>query len=188
MAVALLVCLLPATTLGQEKDMKTLVDFKNPDALRWTIVNDGVMGGLSRSDLELTDQETVLFTGYLSLDNNGGFASTRARFETLDLSDYGGVVVRVRGDGRTYQLRFRTDGSFDGVSYTAEFGTAEGEWTEVELPFELFRPTFRGYVPRGSGPLDPSRIRQLGILLGDKKEGPFQLEIAWVKAYPPPLT
>jgi monofunctional biosynthetic peptidoglycan transglycosylase len=166
--------------------MKVIVDFAEPDDVRWTLVNDGVMGGLSTSDLTLSEEATVLFTGYVSLENNGGFASTRARFESMDLSPYRGVRLRVRGDGRRYQLRFRTDGSLDGVAYRAEFDTPPGEWTEIDLPFTAFQPTFRGYVPRGAGPMDPGRIRQMGFLIGDKKEGPFRLEIAWVKAYPEP--
>lgn len=163
--------------------MKTVIDFGNPEEARWRIVNDGVMGGLSSSDLELTDDATGLFSGFVSLDNNGGFASVRASFEAMDLSAFRGVLLRARGDGRTYQLRFRTDPGFDGVAYMAEFKTVPGEWSEIRLPFEGFRPTFRGYVPQGVGPLDPARIRQLGFLIGDKREGPFQLEIAWVKAY-----
>jgi monofunctional biosynthetic peptidoglycan transglycosylase len=101
----------------------------------------------------------------------------------MDLSKFAGVRVRIRGDGRSYQIRFRLDGSFDGVSYAAEFETTSGEWMEVDLPFKNFQPTFRGRVPRGAGPLDPGRIRQMGILIGDKKEGPFKLEMAWIKAY-----
>jgi monofunctional biosynthetic peptidoglycan transglycosylase len=168
---------------AQEQDMKTIIDFANPEEVRWTIVNDGVMGGLSTSDLELTAEGTTLFTGYLSLENNGGFASVRAAFEDMDLSEFEGVRARIRGDGRSYQIRWRLDGSFDGVSYAAEFETTTGEWTEIDLPFERFQPTFRGRVPRGVGPLDPARIRQMGILIGDKREGSFKLEMAWIKAY-----
>jgi monofunctional biosynthetic peptidoglycan transglycosylase len=164
--------------------MKVLIQFENPDDVRWTIVNDGVMGGISSSDMELTEEGTALFSGSVSLENNGGFASVRGVFPTLDLSAYEGVVIRVRGDGRRYQLRFRTDGSFDGVAYRAEFDTRAGEWQEVTLPFEAFEPSFRGYVPRRAGPLDTRRIRQAGFLIGDKRDGPFRLEIAWVKAYP----
>jgi len=163
--------------------MTVIVDFTEADAVPWVIVNDGVMGGRSTSDLELTEEGTGLFTGFLSLENNGGFASTRAAFDSMDLSPYEGVIVRARGDGRTYQLRFRTDGSFDGVAYRAEFETEPDSWVEARLPFESFRPSFRGWAPPGAGPLDPARIRQMGFLLGDKKEGPFRLEIAWVKAY-----
>ena len=161
--------------------MKVLVDFTEENDVPWRIVNDGVMGGLSSSDMELTEDGTALFTGFVSLDNNGGFASVRATFPSLDLSQYQGVTLRVRGDGRSYQLRFRMDGSFDGVAHASAFDTVPGEWTEIDLPFEGFQPTFRGRVPRGAGPLDPSRIRQMTFLIGDKKEGPFSLEIALVK-------
>ena len=183
LAVVLCTCLIPVTLAAQEQEMRVVVDFTEGEGIRWSIVNDGVMGGRSTSKLSLTDQKTALFTGFVSLENNGGFASSRAGFVSLDLSAYGGVTLRVRGDGRRYQLRFRQDGAFDGVAYGVEFKTTLGEWIEVNLPFETFQATFRGYVPRGSGPLDPTNIRQLGILIGDEKEGPFALEIDWVKAY-----
>jgi|TARA_B100000745_G_scaffold295074_1_gene238798 monofunctional biosynthetic peptidoglycan transglycosylase len=163
--------------------MRVVVDFIEGEGVLWSIVNDGVMGGRSTSKISLTDERTALFTGFVSLENNGGFASTRAAFQSLDLSAYEGVTLRVKGDGRRYQLRFRQNGAFDGVAYGVEFKTTPGEWTEVDLPFETFQATFRGYVPRGSGPLDPARIRQMGILIGDEKEGPFALEIDWVRAY-----
>ncbi|MFG1691587.1 CIA30 family protein [Gemmatimonadota bacterium] len=179
--IGLLANLIPLVALAQEHDMKVVVDFTEPDGAQWTIVNDGVMGGLSTSDLELTEEGTGLFSGFVSLDNNGGFASIRATFQSMDLSPYMGVTLKIRGDGRRYQLRFRLDGSFDGVAYMAEFDTRPGEWTEIDLPFQAFQPTFRGRVPRGAGSLDPTRIRQMSFLIGDKKEGPFRLEIAWVR-------
>jgi monofunctional biosynthetic peptidoglycan transglycosylase len=163
--------------------MRLITDFKESDGVRWRIINDGVMGGRSSSDLELTESGTVLFSGFLSLENNGGFASVRGSLPAMDLSAFQGVVLRVRGDGRRYQLRFRTDTSFDGMAYRGEFETTPGEWSEIKLAFQDFQPTFRGRIPRGVGPLDPGRIRQMGFLIGDKKEGPFELEIAWIKAY-----
>ena len=175
--------LIPAALYPQESRIMDIVDFSQPESLPWSIVNDGVMGGRSSSDLERTGEGTALFKGFVSLENNGGFASVRARLESVDLSVYEGVTVRFRGDGRRYQVRFRMDGSFDGVAYQTEFATTAGEWTEVTLPFRGFMPSFRGRVPRGAGPLEPALIRQMGFLIGDKKEGPFQLEIAWVRAY-----
>lgn len=185
LAMLLFVGLIPHQVVAQEPEMRsvTVVDFAEPETARWTLVNDGVMGGRSSSDVELTADNTALFSGFLSLENNGGFASVRGSFSTLDLSDYEGVNLRVRGDGRTYQLRFRMNGSFDGVAHGTAFETKAGEWTEVRIPFTRFQPTLRGYRPRGAGPLDPSRIQQITFLVGDKIEAPFQLEIAWVKAY-----
>ena len=179
--IGLLANLIPLVALAHEHEMKVIVDFSEPDGVQWIIVNDGVMGGLSTSDLELTEESTGLFSGFVSLDNNGGFASIRATFQPMDLSPYRGVTLKVRGDGRRYQLRFRLDGSFDGVAYTTEFDTSPGEWMEIHLPFQAFQPTFRGRVPQGAGPLDLTRIRQMSFLIGDKKEGPFRLEIAWVR-------
>ena len=164
--------------------MTRVIDFGAPQDARWTIVNDGVMGGRSSSSLEATDDGTAMFSGFLSLENNGGFASVRALFRSLDLTGHAGLRLRVRGDGRSYQVRIRTSGTFDGVSYASEFQTNAGEWTEVFLPFSSFVPTFRGRVPRGVPPLNVASIRQIGFLLGDKNEGPFSLEIAWVGAVP----
>ena len=183
LALALCVGLIPAATAAQEQEMKVIVDFADLGSIPWTIVNDDVMGGRSTSDLTLTEEGTVFFKGFVSLENNGGFASTRAAFQSLDLSVFSGVSLRVRGDGRRYQIRFRTDGDFDGVAYMAEFDTPIGEWTDISIPFDAFQPTIRGYRPRGVGPLDLARIRQMGFLIGDKRDGPFSLEIAWVKAY-----
>ena len=90
--------------------MRVVVDFIEGEGVLWSIVNDGVMGGRSTSKISLTDERTALFTGFVSLENNGGFASTRAAFQSLDLSAYEGVTLRVKGDGRRYQLRFRQNG------------------------------------------------------------------------------
>ena len=40
----------------------------------WNIVNDGVMGGISTSSLSINSNSILIFKGYLSLENNGGFA------------------------------------------------------------------------------------------------------------------
>jgi monofunctional biosynthetic peptidoglycan transglycosylase len=172
--------------MAQEMQMTQIIDFSDPDpSVRWYVVNDGVMGGRSSSDIALTEEGTGLFSGHVSLENNGGFASIRASFQAMDLSPYPGVLVRVRGDGRRYQLRFRLAEAFDGVAYRAEFETEAGAWKDIRLPFADFKPTFRGRTPPGVAPLDPSRIRQIGFLIADKTEGPFRLEVAWVKPLSP---
>jgi hypothetical protein len=175
--------LIPSSLSAQEQQMKVVVDFAKPGSISWSIVNDGVMGGRSTSKMESSRDGTALFEGFVSLENNGGFASTRAALPSLDLSSYAGAILRVRGDGRRYQLRFRADESFDGVAYRAEFDTSPGKWLEVRLPFEDFQATYRGTRLQDVEPLDLARIRQVGFLIADKTEGKFSLEIAWVKAY-----
>jgi len=154
-----------------------LVDFSAEDRTEWRAVNDGVMGGLSVSTLRRTDDGTGIFSGDLSLQNNGGFASARAMLGLRDLSAFAGLEIRVRGDGRTYQLRLRTDDRFDGVAYRAEFETRDREWLTVNILFKRFLPTYRGRILTDVPALDTGRIRQLSIMLADKNAGPFSLEV-----------
>lgn len=157
-----------------------VIDFKADDT-QWQVVNDGVMGGLSQSRMRTTDDHTGVFEGELSLENNGGFASVRALLGPTDLSRFTGVALRVRGDGRTYQLRFRLSNGFDGVAYRASFETTT-DWTTATIPFTSFVPTFRGRTLTDQPPLDPARIHQLTFMVADKTPGEFRLEIDWVKA------
>ena len=82
--------------------------------------------------------------------------------------------------GSSWELRLRQDRRFDGIAFAASFATTAGQWTTVELPLGSFEPTYRGFRPRNAGPLDPSEIGQVGIMLTDKQEGPFRLEIDWI--------
>ena len=66
----------------------------------WMAVNDGVMGGVSRSRPEVSSRDTLVFTGNLSLENNGGFASVRHVSEPFELDQGAGVLLRVKGDGK----------------------------------------------------------------------------------------
>ena len=34
---------------------------------------------------------------------------------------------------------------------------------------------------KDAGPVDPAEVNGLGFLLGDKKAGPFKLEVEWIK-------
>lgn len=149
---------------------------------QWRIVNDGVMGGRSRSSVARIE-DGYRFSGYLSLENNGGFASTRVRPATTDLSKADGLRLRVRGDGRTYQIRIRMNGRRDGVAYAVEFSTREGQWIEWSIPFEVFQPTWRGRLVRDAPTLDPARIQQLTFMIADGQQATFQLDINTVIGY-----
>ena len=62
--------------LGDQQ--KVLVDFgKKNSAVKMGITDDGVMDGLSKGKVELTSRGTAMFSGTLSLENNGGFSSLR---------------------------------------------------------------------------------------------------------------
>jgi NADH dehydrogenase [ubiquinone] 1 alpha subcomplex assembly factor 1 len=159
------------------------IEGSDSTALTWQPINDGVMGGLSQSRLVRISDGTGAFEGTVSLANNGGFASIRAHIDTTDLSSYDGLAVRFRGDGKRYRIRLRTDQRFDGIAYQAQFESSAGKWETVEIPFSSFVPTFRGHTPVNAPPLNTAVICQLGFMIADKQEGPFRIEIAWVRAF-----
>jgi monofunctional biosynthetic peptidoglycan transglycosylase len=91
--------------------------------------------------------------------------------------------VRIRGDGKEYQLRVRTNSRFDGISYRYHFATQPETWMDIRVPFSKFVPTFRGRILSDVPPISPEQIQQVGFLISDKQAGNFRIEIDWIKAY-----
>ena len=176
---------LAAATSLVAKDLSiTEFDQKESQSFDWRVVDDGVMGGLSKGKISITDNGILKFDGKLSLENNGGFSSLRSKDIQLNLSKYDGLLARVRGDGRSYQVRLGTDETFRGmeVSFMAEFATTKGQWTEVKIPFNQLSASFRG-MQLEDRTFDSSLVTRIGLLLGDKKAGPFELQVDWIHAY-----
>ena len=144
---------------------------------RWVTVNDTVMGGRSSSKLNWDDGYLV-FSGFLSLENNGGFASTRALLKPDAMKDTSKITVYLVGDGREYQLRLRTNRGFDGLAYSANFPTIAGKLLKLEFKPQQFTAGFRGYAVLDAPELSFVDVRQLGFMLADKNEGEFQLKIS----------
>jgi len=160
------------------------IDFTDAEEiLRWKVINDDVMGGISQSRIELSPVATAIFSGQLALENNGGFASMRRRADNYNLDGCTGVMLKVKGDGRTYQFRLKTDDQYVGVAYRSLFATYARQWQTIILPFDSFSASFRGKPVPGASVLHPEQIRQIGFLLADKQPGSFCLEIACIKSH-----
>lgn len=178
-------------TLAGEKRMLTqgdstmqLFDFgDSTESNRWVAANDNVMGGVSTGLVSLTEDSCLLFSGSLSLENNGGFASIRTRPKDCVLGGYQGIRIRVKGDGRVYQFRIHVDDYFDAVAFKRDFQTTDDIWVEIDLPFASFVPTYRGRILENEKPLVAARIRQVGFLIADKSAGPFNLIVDKITAY-----
>ena len=158
----------------------TITNFSEQDP-EWIIVDDGVMGGLSESSLALHPNGTALYSGDVSLQNNGGFASTRMLIDKDMPSAYSEIVLRVKGDGKKYNFRIRKNKEFDGLAYDFEFSTNEDEWMEIKLPLSDFQGTFRGRKYEDKIGVLSEDIGQIGILIANKQEGAFQIEMDWIK-------
>ncbi len=161
---------------------KVLLDFSGADAIKdWQTINDGVMGGVSEGKFKITDKKTLEFFGTLSLENNGGFASVRTKAKKFGLEKGETLVVKVRGDGREYSLNLYPNKPLIAFSYRATVQTKKDEWIEIKLPLDKFEATSFGRPVKDAGPVNPEEINALGLMLGDKKAGPFKMEVEWIK-------
>jgi monofunctional biosynthetic peptidoglycan transglycosylase len=148
----------------------------------WLVINDGVMGGVSQARVE-AEAGAMVFRGEVSLENHGGFASTRTIAKDFMIGDTQGIMLRVRGDGQRYQLRLRMSDRRGELSYVAAFTAPVGAWADLELPFSAFEPRFRGRVIPEAPAIYPAAIRHLGFLIAGKQAGRFRLDVQEIAAY-----
>ncbi|MEM7103342.1 MAG: CIA30 family protein [Bacteroidota bacterium] len=152
-----------------------LFDFSGKEDLDyWAIVDDGVMGGLSQGQMSINKAGHAVFQGDVRLENNGGFSSVRCRFRDVDAKGYEKMVIRLKGDGKRYQFRVKSD-MYDYHSYITYFQTS-GEWETIEVTLADMYPTFRGMnlrMPNYPG----ETIEEIAFLIANKKAESFRLEI-----------
>ncbi len=166
----------PIATGPDPKKARILFAFDDPaQAREWQAVNDRVMGGVSEGRFRITKAGTLEFSGTLSLENNGGFASIRSLPRPLGLRPGDVFRVRLRGDGRRYLLNLYVPDSRTAFSYRAAIQTVPDEWVEVPIPLESFRASWFGR--QVDDPLEVERVHSLGFMVSDGKPGPFRLEI-----------
>lgn len=158
-----------------QNEILTIFDFNTVKSTsQWYVVNDGVMGGLSKGALTLNQQGNGVFEGFVTTENNGGFSSIRHRFNKKDVSAFEHVVLKVKGDGKPYQFRIK-ESSNQRYSYITTFNTT-GKWETIKLPLSSFYPSFRGYTL--NKPNYPGVVMQeIAILIGNKQKESFSLEI-----------
>lgn len=150
-----------------------IFDFnKNSNIQNWIIVDDIVMGGESSGSFKLSADGFGVFQGSISLDNNGGFSSVRYRFQKKAINDNTKFVIKLRGDGKKYQFRIKSN-SGDYYSYITPFLTS-GEWQEIKIPLKDMYPSFRG--KRLNQPnFSNDYIEEVTFLVGNKKNENFKL-------------
>lgn len=134
------------------------------NGVRWRVISDTVMGGVSSGSLVPTvveGRDCLRMTGEVSLENNGGFVQASLDLSAaglLDAGEYAGIEIEVFGNGETYNLHLRTeDTRIVWQSYRASF-QAQPKWQSLRLPFASFQPH------RIDQPLDTRKLRRLGVV------------------------
>ncbi len=154
---------------------QTIFEFdKQADIQGWRIVDDVVMGGRSAGTFGINKAGHGVFSGRVSLENNGGFSSVRYRPDAISVKGFTKITLHVKGDGKKYQFRVKPNANAY-YSYINTFVTS-GEWEEIEIPLHTLYPSFRGMRlnrPNFSG----DQIGEIAFLIGNKKAESFELLI-----------
>lgn len=164
------------STTPQATMMK--IDFDSrEDFAAWRVVNDGVMGGKSEGGI-LSKDGYMNFSGTINT-NGGGFSSIRNWVQPGAFEGADTLTLKVRSDGRKYQVNLRTGARHWGrsVAYRADIpATPKGEWAEVSIQLSDLSPSVFGRKVKARD-FDKTDVRILGIILADGQDGPFNLDI-----------
>ena len=124
-------------------ETQLIFDFnKTANINNWIVIDDVVMGGKSSGNFELNAEGNGVFSGDVSLENNGGFSSVKYKFSTINVKNAKQISLTLKGDGKTYQFIVKSR-SVDRHSYVIRFAT-NGEWQKVKIPLNTMYPSFRG--------------------------------------------
>ena len=159
------------------------IDFgKDKDGKNWTVTNDVVMGGRSDSSVEVLEN-SIVFKGIISLRNNGGFASLRNQGNKLKLSSYNTVQIRFKTDTRrSFSFRLSASDRFYEPFFKHDFNASTNDWTTVILNLNDFNEfNLNGKTGQKLQPHHMNEDFRMGIILYDKKDGPFEIEIDYIK-------
>ena len=160
------------------------IDFETEkDGRNWRIINDGAMGGISIGQAGL-DDNSMLFVGQLSFENNGGFASLRSNRMRLDLSEANFIEIKYRLEGIKFAFMFEQYGRFWQPYYSYPLETTDGEWVTKLIPVQSLQETrMSEYTGRTYNKDNTRPFFRMGFISDDKSEDRFELEIDYISIY-----
>lgn len=151
-----------------------IFDFSIDNLNNWQIINDNVMGGISTSSMEVNENKQGVFFGYVSTENNGGFAMVRLQTKIKNVMNHKEIILYVQGDGKDYQFRLKPDDKLR-FSYIHTFKTTKEE-QKIVLKIKDFYPSYRG-KKLNIGNFNADKINEIAFLIGNKKDESFKLKI-----------
>lgn len=157
------------------------IDFgKTKSGSKWIVINDGVMGGLSNSKAELLENSD-LFNGNVSLENNGGFASLRSKYSKMDLSDSNTVTIRYKSKNQKVGLRLLKHEMYYMPYFKIYLPETNGMWKIITLPMSDFQEyRLESKTGKDLDKKDFEDIIRIGFIVSNKVEGPFEIEVDYI--------
>lgn len=159
-----------------------MIDFTiKEEIFSWHAINDAVMGGNSQGNITFT-QNSCVFSGYISLENNGGFSSVYRKVPQLS-EEINKITIDVLGDGFSYQLRVVTRVDDYRLTYNHEFHTHNNKRENFVFLIQDFIASFRGRKINNAPVLKPEDIREVGLLIKNNINSPFFLRLYSLNTY-----
>jgi hypothetical protein len=144
----------------------------NTNISDWKIIDDVVMGGKSNGKFNIDSDGNGVFSGDVSLENNGGFSSVRYQFEKINTTKDSKVIIRLKGDGKEYQFRIKNNRNTY-YSFITNFKTT-GDWENIIINLKDLYPSFRGQT-MNSPNFTGDSFEEIVFLIGNKKNESFAL-------------
>ena len=108
----------------------------------WQVRNEAAPGGRAHGKFIINEAGNAVFSGEVSSANGSGSSAVQYFFNPIDVSKYRALVLGLKGDGKTYQLRVES-GKADRQPYACDFQTS-GIWQTVEIPFSRLHALLSG--------------------------------------------
>lgn len=89
--------------------------------------------------------------------------------------------MRLRTKGRGFMVCIKPSSVITNDLYQGYIYLPENKWFTVGLPFDDFMLTGYGYIKEEQKQLDGRRVDSFSISLIDPREGPFSLDIEYIK-------
>ena len=125
---------------------------------------------------------TPSFTGKVSLENNGGFASVRSDYQLRDLSGFSKLKLRYRSEGYDFAFSMNKDRRFWIPNYKHNLVQTDWEWKTIELELMDFKEYYIGRPTGGKiSEVELARIVQIGFITNEKRAGAFKIEIDYLE-------
>ncbi|XP_067943646.1 complex I intermediate-associated protein 30, mitochondrial-like [Watersipora subatra] len=166
----------------------------------WIVSTDQDMDqGYSTGKTTLSNQQCMLFHGFLNtkVPDDGktryaGYVNVKsplreksfARLESYDWTNFTHLIIRCRGDGRSYDLNLNMNNFYDiqwHDVYSFTLYTRGGPyWQIAKIPFSKFLLTSKGRLQDKQQHINLDRIKNFSITISDDAQGPFQLELDYI--------
>lgn len=157
-----------------------VIDFGENKTNSWSVINDGVMGGLSEGKASYQDQ-SVLFEGSIRLENNGGFSSLKGPFSAKNLSAFKTVELRYRSKGIPMAFTLENSRAWYNTYYRMGLPSTAGEWEVITLQLKKFEGQRIGQATgKKMDAAFASEVLRMGLINDAKGPGDFEFELDYI--------